>query len=131
MTGAILATLAQNTPTSGGGGGGGPAPNAMTWSNIYGTAGGATSTLTVAGVVAGPATITMSRTGGLGIGVGYLLNGAFNNYTGGFTVTNGDTLGWVMQSAHTTTVSGTVTIKSAGGTVTVGTFTFLLVGSSF
>ncbi len=41
-------------------------------------------------------------------------------------VSDGDTLGWVVFVGMGGPSSGTVTVKSAGGTVTVGKFTYVL-----
>ncbi|MHB8529191.1 MAG: hypothetical protein ACYC8V_06730 [Caulobacteraceae bacterium] len=128
MTGAVAATLGAPTQAGGGGGASGAHPNAMAWSNIYAAGLGSTQTLTVAGVVAGPATITASRTGTAIMSC--TLNGAPATYGGGFTVSNGDTISWTMDNVTGSTKSGTVTVTSAGGTFTVGTFTYVLTGNT-
>ena len=41
-------------------------------------------------------------------------------------MSDGDTLGWEVLIGSAGATSGTVTVKSAGGTFTVGTFTYVV-----
>ena len=122
MTGALMA-LAGAPGVSGGGGG--THPNAIAWGNIYDSGSGSTATPAVAGIVGGSAVITAMRTGTAVLY--YNLNGGYVAYTGGFTVSNGDTLGWTLYNSTVTTKSGTVTVSSLG--FTVGTFTYVITGN--
>jgi hypothetical protein len=119
MTGALLATIGATAV-----GGGAGAPDAMAWGNIYAEIAGGTNILTVAGLAGAKATLTATITGGGELA--FNLNGKITTYTGGFVVSDGDTLGWMVFAGGGGPSSGTVTVKSAGGTVTVGTFTYVL-----
>lgn len=120
MSGALLATIGTSTAP----GGSGVAPSAMAWNNCFGEIGAATNILTVAGLAGAKATITATITGtGELIAI---LNGKWSVYTGPFTVSDGDTLGWDILIGSAGSTSGTVTVKSAGGTFTVGTFTYVV-----
>ncbi len=120
MSGALLATIGTSTAASGGS----IAPAAMAWSNCFGQIVASTNVLTVSVAGGAKATITASLTG-----TGELvaiLNGKWTPYTGAFNVSNGDTLGWSILIGSSGATSGTVTVKSAGGTFTVGTFTYVV-----
>jgi hypothetical protein len=127
---AAILTLAATGGASGGGGGGGGFgnhPNAMAWSNLYGSGSGATQFLTVSGVGGGTAPITIANSGAAL--VYYNHDGIASLYTGGFTVADGDTLGWFVLNYAPGLKSGTITVSS--GAFTVGAFTYVIAGNNY
>ncbi|MGH7016195.1 MAG: hypothetical protein ACRED8_03810, partial [Caulobacteraceae bacterium] len=67
---------------------------------------------------------------GVGVSLNYVLNGVSTPYSGAFSLSNGDTLGFTVTNDTGITRSGTVTVKAADGTVTVGSFAYVLKGGT-
>ena len=124
MTGAVFAFAGAAQSA---GGGAGNHPNAMAWTNPYGSTIASTQVLTVSGVGGGTAPITATSTGGAVLS--YLKNGVSTVYTGAFTVSDGDTLGWSLLNLTTGTESGTVAVSS--GAFAVSTFTYVVRGNTY
>jgi hypothetical protein len=121
VTGAVLATVGG----SGGGGGGAP-PDALAWTNPYGSTLASTQALTIAGIGPGTAPITATNSGGAALSS--IQNGVSTLYTGAFTVSDGDTLGWSLLNLTSSTETGTVVVSS--GAFTVGTFIYVVLGNN-
>lgn len=109
-----VAAIAGLTGASGG------TPNSVTWANIFGKGYGSNAPQTLAGIGAGTATLTATITGTSNLL--YIKNGTSLNYSGAFTVANGDKLGWALISNGAD--SGTITVKC--GSTTIGTFTYVI-----
>ncbi len=121
VTGAVVATVG-----GGGGGGGAGTPDALAWTNPYGFTLASTQALTIAGIGSGTAPISATNSGGAGLS--YILNGTSTSYTGAFTVSDGDTLGWSVLNLTSSTETGTVVVSS--GTFTVGAFVYVVRGNN-
>ena len=77
-----------------------------TWTSIFDTDVGSTNTITLAGITA-PITISAAITG-TGT-LFYFLNGAFLPYTGAFSASAGDSLGWTIENGDSRRLSGVIT----------------------
>jgi hypothetical protein len=122
MTGVILATVGGAAAA-----GGGFTPGSLSWANISGSEVGGNAALTISGITA-PITVGATITGSGQLG--YSQNGGYEPFTEPFTVSDGDTLAWVVQYFASGRASGTITVTNASdGNATLGTFTYLILGS--
>ncbi len=120
-----MALSGAGTGSGGGGGGGGgtiiPSP-APVWSNCYGDAAVSTNTVTIAAIT-GPISVSATNSGTAGLF--YSLNGGFTPYTGAFTVSAGDVLGWTIVNTGLSRKTGTITVINVTNShSTMATFTY-------
>jgi hypothetical protein len=97
-----------------------------TWSDIDDQGVGNNPPVTLSGI-GGPVSISASNSGSGGLG--YYLNDNFKPYTGAFTVNNGDTLSWQVQSGKHY-YSGTITVTNATTSTTLSSFAYVLTAFS-
>ena len=124
MSGAVIlsAGMAQT-----GGGSGIVIPDALEWTDAYGGIVATTNLQTITGITA-PVSIAAALSGGGGLQ--YILNGATKFYSGAFSASAGDTLGWSVLNVSTVSVSGTITITNASdGGATLDAPTYIATGS--
>ena len=123
MAGAMMA-LAGAKPGSGGGGGATTPFPAPVWVNVYATDVGSTNFQTINGITE-PITLTVVDTGGSLLY--YSQNGAYHDYLGGFTVSDGDVINWVPHNTTGARIAGAVTITNVtDSSATLATFNYSL-----
>lgn len=121
MSGAALALTGQNTT---GAGGGDVTPNPLNWGNIFDPldGSGTNAALPLAGVTS---SITIALTNSGAGDLYYTLDGTSQFYTGPFTWTLGQYLGFIVNTLSAVAVPGTVAvINNSDGAVTLDTFTY-------
>ena len=127
MTGALIA-IVSNGGASGAGHAGVVAPSTLNWNDIYGEDSGSTQTLAVSGITA-PIQIAATRTGSGNLS--YVLNGAFINYSGAFTVRPGDSLAWAISLTGPVDRSGVVTVTNMTASTTLDSFNYTVTQSAW
>lgn len=100
-----------------------PNPDAVNWADITGDADGSAklnANQTISGI---DVTITITASNSGGAALSYSKNGGgFTAYSGGISMSNGDTLRWGVASASGS--SGTITVTNATTGATLDTFTY-------
>jgi hypothetical protein len=123
MTGAVLGWLGGTAAL---GASGVVAPSAPAWSDIYGEDYASTNSQTISGITS-PISITLAKTGGGALS--FVLNGAFMNYTGAFTVVAGDIMAFGI-AVGLTAKSGTITVTNvSNGSATLATINYVVTSS--